>query len=124
MRKSAGAEPANDLSHKTHHPGFRDHLDIIPLGSAAALLQWQTDGGAGIITNIPGATNASLSAAPEKTGQIQYDIGRTNSLRQFNQWRGSGDRSSIFPARPMSLSMSPADGGHCPARIGSLHRDL
>ena len=47
-------------------------------GLAPLSLQWQTDGG-GALTNIPGATNATLTTTPFKTGTFKYDLVVTNS---------------------------------------------
>lgn len=48
------------------------------LGTAPLYYQWQTDGGGGTITNIPGATNSSLVLTPPYTGTFNFSVITTN----------------------------------------------
>ncbi len=49
-------------------------------GNAPLYFQWQTDGGGGAFTNIPGATNAVLNLTPAIGGTFQFDVVVTNNL--------------------------------------------
>jgi hypothetical protein len=48
-------------------------------GTLPYFYQWQTDGGSGVLTNIPNATNAIVTVTPPRTGSIQFGFVVTNS---------------------------------------------
>ena len=48
-------------------------------GTPPYFYQWQTDGGSGVLTNIPNATNAIVTVTPSHTGPIQFDFIVTNN---------------------------------------------
>jgi len=50
------------------------------VGNAPLFYQWQADGGSGIFTNIPKATNASFNLTPMHGGSLQFDVIVSNSL--------------------------------------------
>jgi hypothetical protein len=55
-----------------------------PAGTNALLrYQWQTDGGGGALTNLPGATNMSLTTTPPGTGTFRFDYIVTDSAGSF-----------------------------------------
>ena len=49
------------------------------MGTAPLYYQWQTDGGGGTLTNIPGATSANLTVTPPAAGSFKFDFTVTNS---------------------------------------------
>ena len=51
-----------------------------PVGTSPFFYQWQTDGGGGTITNIPNATNSSVSFTPASAGSFQFDVIVTNNF--------------------------------------------
>jgi uncharacterized protein (DUF2062 family) len=50
------------------------------VGTNPLFYQWQTDGGGGTLTNIPNATNTSVTQIPARAGPIQYDVIVTNNF--------------------------------------------
>ncbi len=48
------------------------------LGTGTLFYQWQTDGGGGSLTNIPGATGTNISAILSNPGTYQYSVIVTN----------------------------------------------
>jgi hypothetical protein len=50
------------------------------LGSAPLYYQWQTDGGGGGLTNIPGATDTNLVVTTPTAGAFRYDVIVSNAV--------------------------------------------
>ena len=68
------------LPEKTNYVGMPDLLVAAAAGTPPLYFQWQTDGGGGgSLTNIPNATNASLTVTPPGTGTFKFDFIVTNA---------------------------------------------
>lgn len=92
------------------------------VGANPLFYQWQTDGGSGTLTNIPNATNASVTVTPPRGGPNQYAVIVTNSYGStasaaavvtVQPLPGTSD-VSVNVSRPMA-TMPPQGLGVCSA---------
>jgi hypothetical protein len=68
------------LPERTNYIGMPDLLVAAAAGTPPLSFQWQTDGGGGgSLTNIPNATNVSLTVTPPGTGAFKFGFIVTNA---------------------------------------------
>ncbi len=101
----------------------------ITLGAAAAgtpplYYQWQMGGGSGTLTNLPNATNASVTVAPPASGVFRFDFIVTNSsgsatssvvavtvLPPVNVSVNTTNKMAAMPSQGLGVNIAVYDSG-------------